>query len=61
VTHVTNQFYLGMPFVGLALFAFFFFASVFVIAFLRAMAKGRTEVNELEQLPFGEEHQEVAR
>ncbi len=56
-----QDFYLGMPYVGAALFAFFVFASVFVVAFFRAVSKRRAEVTELESLPFTDERQEIAR
>jgi len=51
---VKQDFYLGMPYVGAALFAFFVFASVFAVALLRAISKPAAELDPLQRLPFEE-------
>jgi len=49
---VKQDFYLGMPYVGAALFAFFVFASVFAIAFIKALSTDKNELDPLQQLPL---------
>lgn len=47
-----QDFYLGMPYVGAALFAFFVCASVFAIAFIKALSADKNELDPLQQLPL---------
>jgi hypothetical protein len=49
---VKQEFYLGTPYVGAALLAFFVCATVFVIAFFRAVAARRDQLDPLQNLPF---------
>jgi hypothetical protein len=49
---VKQDFYMGMPYVGAALFAFFVCASVFAVALIKAISAEKTALDPLQQLPL---------
>jgi hypothetical protein len=51
---VKQDFYLGMPYVGAALMAFFVFASVFVVALFHALRTSTGALDPLQRLPLDE-------
>lgn len=50
-----QQFYAGMPWVDLAMFAFVVFGLIFVVAFWRAWRKPKNELDALAALPLSPE------